>query len=296
MENLQRELEKEIASYSPPKAARKSRRWKLLLVGEHGEIVSVSKFKSLAAFVVILLLVSLILCGFLVFLMKDTHEKSHRLQTKLTLSEESLESMAREKDLLTARLIVAESKISELADLKSDDGKNKSAIKEKKEPLPDKSASADKRVPDKKTERAAVTPEKGTNVSVAVADYSISKSGSSGIVKVNFIVKNTSEKPGAISGRIFSVLKPDPLSTDGWIVLPRSGLSDKRPSDPKRGQFFSITRYKTVRFSYGNNIDLDGFTVNTIYIYSSSGELMLEQSFPLRVDAASEEKKDQLSQ
>ena len=57
MEDIQRNLEKEIAALHAPKPTRKNKRWTLMFVGDHGEIISVGRFKLMAISLVFVMII-----------------------------------------------------------------------------------------------------------------------------------------------------------------------------------------------------------------------------------------------
>ncbi len=100
-------------------------------------------------------------------------------------------------------------------------------------------------------------------------------------VSVKFVIKNQTSSPGNISGRIFAVLKPDPKRSSDWRVSPGTALVAGKPADAAKGQFFSISRYKTVKFALGGGRHVDAYRVCTVLVYNAAGKLILEKDFTL---------------
>ena len=80
MENIQRNLEKEVARLRLPKLSKKDRHWTFLLVGDHGEILSVRWFKGLAIALALVLVVAVVVLFRMGFIYKSATEENKNLK------------------------------------------------------------------------------------------------------------------------------------------------------------------------------------------------------------------------
>ena len=104
-------MEKEIKNKS--EGGRKSR-WQILFVDDRGKIITIKWFKPFSLTILSALLVSIISCIVLFFLFQSTQKKNQGLLNEIDKCRTRIESIRIEKDILMARLVIAESKINNL--------------------------------------------------------------------------------------------------------------------------------------------------------------------------------------
>jgi len=104
-------MEKEIKNKS--KTGEKSL-WQVLFVNDRGKMVTIKWFKPISLTVLSALLVSIVSCIVLFFLFQSTQKKSQGLLNEIDKYRTRIESIRIEKDILMARLVIAESKINNL--------------------------------------------------------------------------------------------------------------------------------------------------------------------------------------
>jgi hypothetical protein len=98
-------------------------------------------------------------------------------------------------------------------------------------------------------------------------------------IRFQFSLKNVGATGKKIRGYTFVVLKPEEGSQEQPRGSPWTPLKDGRPSIFKRGQFFSIARFKYVRGTVPQIQDVGRFTTVTIYVYTEAGSLLMEKVF-----------------
>lgn len=98
-------------------------------------------------------------------------------------------------------------------------------------------------------------------------------------VRFRFSLKNAGDSGNKIKGYTFVVLKPDAGSSEPSRGSPWTPLKDGRPELYKRGQYFSIARFKYVRGTMPQIQDVTRFKTATIYVYTESGDLVLEKVY-----------------
>ena len=111
MEDIQRDLEKTLKAPAFSKSKKRSIPWTLLFVGDNGNIVRVQNFKFLVIAWISALFISTTAAAGLYYLYQDNTQEIDSLKQVLNSSREKARSLRDEKDILMARLVVAESKI-----------------------------------------------------------------------------------------------------------------------------------------------------------------------------------------
>ncbi|MCP3943357.1 MAG: hypothetical protein GY710_17985 [Desulfobacteraceae bacterium] len=294
MEDISRELEKEIAQ-SKPSPYKKSRKKRILVVDDLGEIKSAGHLKVL----IYLFLVISIICFFAVsgfyYLFSNQIFENKLLKSKLTGLEEKFNRLVNEKEVLMARLVISGKALGiqtrhPLATAKE----KKSGIKEKPDPkivnTAQKTAVAS-RVKELTAMVGAVETKEDKNVGldqavlksnvsaqqmVAIEKFTVTRDGVDGDLLVRFDIRNVSDKSGGVSGRIFTILKPESKSQEEWLVVPAVPLKKGVPSQYRKGQYFSIAHFKPVKFRIKNQAGPDFFKKAAIYIFNENGALMFE--------------------
>jgi hypothetical protein len=98
-------------------------------------------------------------------------------------------------------------------------------------------------------------------------------------VRFQFSLKNVSATGKKIKGYTFVVLKAAEGSAEPSRGSPWTPLEDGQPTIFKRGQYFSIARFKYVRGKIPQIQDVERFKTATIYVYTETGNLLIEKVF-----------------
>ena len=103
------------------------------------------------------------------------------------------------------------------------------------------------------------------------------------MLRVQYMLRNTGSKAHAIAGRSVVILKnKGDDNQKKWLILPRVPLVSGKPSG-KKGRNFSIFNLKTMKFRANDQTGPGQFNTATVYIYSTTGKLMLEKDFPIGI-------------
>lgn len=323
MEDISRELEREIAK-AKPTPYKTSRKKKVLVVDDFGEMKSGTYLKVLVRFFAVTSVIFGMAAGGLYVLYDRLSGQSVRMQSELAHLEGRTKQLTREKEILMARLVmVGEKPVLETAKASAqavNETLEKKSPSESKETAPevDRSSQVDA-LPEKTVEpegtRMALddAPEEdgaevespvqeggyqvqsgleqstGTDGNsrsqlVSVEKFSISKAPESGEFRVRFNIRNIKKGPGEISGRIFLVLKPSSGTQDDWIVVPKAPVKDGVPVDYKRGQYFSISRFKPVRFTINSPLKVKALSSAAVYIFGEEGDVLYQDVMEISLD------------
>jgi hypothetical protein len=278
MEELKISLEKELNKRSRPKPPKRTRRWTLLFVGEHGKIIPVTGVKPILILSALVLFFAVTAATSLYFINTAKVKENRQLIDALTASRRQVEALKHENDILTARLVLTE----------PETGKAQGETTEKRRDEPSKTAD------DAGTSTASVQPEEApVNVApdvpaqevqsgrVDVDHFKTSLEPYSNTLNVEFALKKIAPDSDSISGYAFVVLKDTESNQDQWLVFPSVGLSSGKPSPINRGQYFSIARFKWMKFTIDNLADMRRYEYATVFIFATEGALLMERDFPL---------------
>ncbi len=275
MENLQISLEKELNERSRPKPSKKTRRWTLLFVGEHGKIIPVTGVKTILILSALALFFAVTAAASLYFMHKATVKENRQLIDALTTSQRQVKALKHEKDILMARLVLTE----------PETGKAQGEIIEKKPDEPSKTAD------DAATSTTSLQPEEAPDVpaqevqsgQVDVDSFKVSLEPYGSKLNVEFALKKIDPDSESISGYAFVVLKDTESKQDQWVVFPSAGFVSGSPSPVNRGQYFSIARFKWMKFEIDNLADARRFKYATVFVFALEGTLLVKKDFPVSI-------------
>ncbi|MEA2060644.1 MAG: hypothetical protein U9P10_09115 [Thermodesulfobacteriota bacterium] len=315
MEDYSRELEKEIKAHTRPVQKKRRVKSSLFFMDDFGRIKSAFWIKGAAWFLFAASIALVLTSGFFYYLYRELHTENKRLAKALAAAEKKTDILKREKELIMARLVLDGKDISDYLNIHSPveqnntdasgrtpgshDSEELSGDPAKKEPAADKSGVEGKK-PEKKQAQAESDSEKDIKPKsaasgeksqadknriyehkydkVKVEAFKIEKDPAEGDLLVRFDIRNVSDNPGTISGRIFVVLKPDLKDESQWLVMPSVPLGNGEPSVPRRGQYFSIAHFKPVKFRVKSHQSYDLFTSAEIYVFNDSNEIMFTRN------------------
>jgi hypothetical protein len=267
------------------------RRWTLLFIGDHGNVVTLKYFKAIVIGAGVLFFLAI---GFVAVLLSQNIgvlKQNKVLQKRSADSEKQIEKLRHEKEILMARLVLAEVKTKEnvAGDPKIQE---KMQVTEPETPLPQQAPKPEpvKTDPKKPPVPQVAQPESEVGetdeaepvISVAVANFKISLESENQNLDATFKIRNTSSEPQRVEGHAVVVLKGDDLQKDQWLVMPAVGLAGEKPSG-KRGKSFSIQRFRTMSFTSKAPDYSDQFETAAVYVFTKTGELLLEQDFSVKL-------------
>ena len=279
MENLSRNLEKVVKAHTSPKPSKKAGSWSILFLGDHGQIISLGRLKRLVIPLALMLVIATVSFAWLLIVFKSTREDNKNLSDALDLSRQKVMSLRDEKELLMVRLVMAESRIkNSAADISPDadpsveTGADSKAI--------DKTASLpDEKQVEKKT--AFARPEKFQKT--AVEDFIVLFEPDTSALKVQFKIIKTFQSSQPLSGYVFAILKQNKANQNSWLIFPSVPLVSGKPAMFKKGQYFSILRFKTIKFKAQNETNPKRFKNAAVFVFAKTGEMLLEKSFPIEI-------------
>ena len=97
-----------------------------------------------------------------------------------------------------------------------------------------------------------------------------------------FLLRNNKIDDVPISGYVFVILKPDYLDSSSWYSYPKAILNGETPQNFKKGESFSVARFKTIRGTFKDILGHNGSNFVSIWIFSNNGKLMLVKDFYIK--------------
>lgn len=257
----------------------------LMLVGDQGQVIPFRRFKSLAVTVIGALIVSLVLVVVLGVILAGRSMKINTLQVALKEAQQQLSQMRDEKDLLLTQIVVDKSK----NDPTSSEIKSQAAsdtITSKSDALPPNETPVAKAAPPKAPPPALekVPPAQSVKLGADAQRIKVSYQPDRQLLSLSFRINNTSKPKVPLSGRTVVVFKNQDDPPIQWLAVPRVQLIGGKPSG-KRGKAFKINNYRTESFKAFRLKLPIRFNTATIYIFSSSGELLLSKDYPFKIEA-----------
>ena len=296
MQNLPKRLNRITDVLRSLKHGKMSGQWSFLFVKENGEIISIDRFKELVmTLAVVMTIMFVTIIGFYV-LYKGVKEKNENLEKALKASEQKTVALQDEKDVLMVRLVLAESKTkNQQPDVKKDIHDqtaealsnesipariNTNSEKKTFELVENHLAPKQKAILSESRDTTEKIGEAEILTPVDVEDMDIFHDAKKNILRVKFILRKTEPTIKNVSGRAFVVLKSNNDEKDP-LVLPSVSLSSGKPSQVKRGQYFSIAHFKWMKFEKRYQPATESFQRVTAFIFTTKGELLLEKDFAI---------------
>ncbi len=308
MEDISRELEREIARIKP--APHKMRKEKsILIINDFGEMRSGDFLKVLVCFFLVISMAG-VFCTIVFYrLYFSANNQNVQLKSSRDVLEKKVDRLTSEKELLMARLVMTGNtaeletltragKIGQLLPKKE----KRPGMKEKKDgveslsedAMPDSENAKDEHVgPDDKNS-APSRAQAGDGAdgplgqlqdglpSVSVESFSLSPGSNARDVVIRFNIRNTTQSSTEISGRIFCVLKSKGAAPDKWVVIPKASMMKGGVPGPyNQGHYYSISRFKPVRFTITTPKLLPDFAEASVFIFDEKEKLLSKTTFEL---------------
>ena len=245
-----------------PKRPGADRRWTLLFIGDHGNVITLKHFKAIVIGIGFLFFLAVVFGAVVFFQNQRILKENNDLKKRFADSKKQTEKQRHEKEILMARLVRAEAKTKESVAVER--------------PIPQETKVAQPTAPPPQV-ASKPKPVEAVKKKSPVPRATPPKSA-------QFKIKNTSTgtQPRRVAGRIVVVLKADDLQANQWLVMPAVGLSGDKPSG-KRGKSFSIQRFRSMNLTAKAPSYSDQFQTAAVYVFTKTGELLLEQDFSVEL-------------
>lgn len=268
MEDISRALDQEIVRTKPSRYKSGTDK-NILIIDDLGEISSGEHFKSLVRWLSVISLAGILCSVILSCLYFQTRQENRRLVEKTATVEKKNSRLTNEKELLMARLVM----LGEKPDL--------TVPKESKITDSDTAAAVEDEFDKKnKLEKGGLGLEfaKGP---VSIERFSVTRGENHSQLTIRFSVRNISTQLKEVSGRIFTVLKPDPKNKEEWVVVPGGKMENGRPAPFSKGKYFSITRFKPLAFSINSQVSPEVFKTAEFFVFGDDEKLLFKNTIQI---------------
>jgi hypothetical protein len=264
-------------------------RWTLLFVGNRGKPIALKHFKRMVFITLMVIIVSVGIGVGMYFWNRDILREKSQLEVQLKSVEEQNQKLRDERDILMTRLVLVESRIQ---------GGQESLLEKQVEeeiPATDLQVAADPEYSDPpalaKAENgmqnlASMQPANSppsSGLSVAIDNFKVGHRSGSNSLRLQFKLKNTSPFSQHVAGHAIVVLKGKAVDQSEWLALPDISLVDGKPTGSQQGNAFGISNFRVMKFKTRKPPSPEKFQTASIYVFTKTGELLLEQDFPVEL-------------
>jgi hypothetical protein len=271
MENLPKNRQKD----THPKNARNDGKWTVLFIGAKGKVIPIKGFKAIVIVSALMLFVSLSAAVCSYFFYQREKGKNENLQSELSDKQRQVTSLRDKKDMIMARLVAAESKVTGSV--------NDHAIKKTSGKTAAGNTSVELKPKQMDTPKSGISETPETRGWIAIDAFRIYYDPESNTWSAQFKLINNRVNFQPISGYAFVILKPDEMNPERWRALPSIDLIRGKPSPIENGHHFDISRYKILKLETQADTDLKEFVNATVVVYEKTGELLIEKTFALQL-------------
>ena len=264
-------------------------RWTLLFVGNRGKPITIKRFKGMVLITLSVIIVSIAIGIGLFFWNRDILSEKKELEAQLKRVEEQIQELRDERDILMTRLVLAGSRT---------EGAQESApVKQAEEEMPaadhpvatDVETSEPVVIAETENEKQNVDSMQAersppsSGLSVAVENFKVNTRSGSNSLRIQFKLKNTSPYSQHVSGHAIVVLKGEAVEQSDWLALPDISLVGGKPTGSQQGNAFGISNFRIMKFRTRKPLSPEKFQTASIFVFTKTGELLLEQDFPVEI-------------
>jgi hypothetical protein len=271
-------LEKLSSVFAFLKPSRKERHRTLMLVGSHGEAVSIKRFQGVTVLTTLLFIVTIIVIVYLSFASGGLKRENEELKETLSDYQLKIKQLKNENDILMARLVAGSEGEVEVFESEKTPVKTPSDAEPSDEPLGQLNIEEEIKKAGQQLEKNRLIEK-----TVAVENLIVTHESNTKTLRVRFDLRNIDPNLNPVSGRTVVVLKTSDQSYNNWLTLPFVPLVSGKPASTTTGRTFLISRFKTVKFSIAGQTNPNRYTTATVFVFSKAGERLLEKDFKVEV-------------
>ena len=264
-------------------------RWTLLFIGNRGKPITLKRFKGIVLFTLLVICGVIVLAAGLFMWNRNILREKNQLESQLKKLEKQNQELRHEKDILLTRVVVAESRTLEKQGRAPENQIDKESASQTEQDTTDTEPSVPPDMTPTKTEgqnQVKVPPDSdpaGSGLGVAIENFKLSVKSGNHSLRVRFKLKNTSPYSQHVSGHAIVVLKGEEIRQNQWVSLPGISLIEGKPTGSQQGNAFGISNFKIMRFTASKPPSPEKFQTASVYVFAQTGELLLEQDFPVKL-------------
>ena len=263
-------------------------RWTLLFIGNRGKPITLKRFKGIVLLTLFTICLIMALAGGLYWWNRSILHEKTLLESRLKDLTKQNQELRHEKDILLTRLVVAESRTLETQggapEMQSDEklaGQTEQEANDA-EASPPPAMTTTKNEEPNQVNAQPDSESTGTKLKVAIENFKYSVTPGKNSIRVRFKLKNTSPDSQTVSGHAIVVLKGEEIEENQWLSLPGISLVDGKPTGRQQGYAFGIRNFRIMKFTSSKSQSPEKFQTASVYVFAKTGELLLEQEFPVK--------------
>jgi len=264
-------------------------RWTLLYIGNRGKPITLKRFKGMVLFTLLVIGVTIVLAVGLFYWNRNILGEKNQLESHLKKLTEQNQKLRHERDILLTRLVVAESRAlynqGNISGNQTDEESPEQTAQDTnraEQPAPFVMTPAETGDQNQVTVQPDSAPAV-SGLSVAIEKFQLSVKSGNNSLRVQFKLKNTSLHSQHVAGHAIVVLKGEDVQRTQWVSLPRLSLVAGKPTGRQQGNAFGISNFKIMRFTISAPPSPEKFQTASVYVFTQTGELLLEQDFPVNL-------------
>jgi len=266
------------------------RRWTVLFIGDHGRVIAFKRIKTLIWLTLGAVATALTAVAVLVTVNQGLQAGILALQKQLETSQQQIQTLRQERDLLTAHVVLVETKMKETLA-----GGRRPAADQKLDPAgagkaSDRSGSPTTDVAVDKAAAPSAPSEDvrlpvGIGEGIAVEDFQARFDAARKAFDLRYKLVTTRQGSKPLAGHVIVVFKGDDLEPEQWLAMPRVDLPKGRPSGRQKGFTFSISHSKAFAHSMPAPTSFPAFTRAVLYVFSPEGQLLMAKDYVIDLQA-----------
>ena len=257
------------------------RNWSIMLVGDHGRVVPLRRFKPLAIILLTIFVLLIVLTTGLSLLTFRHIDRIQVLQEHLNALEFKAANLQKERDVYLAKMIIEQ---------EDQEGPDKQAVADETENPAEIEQTAEDSAPqdiqsDVPIEQAEPSTDVGSPVKwgAEIRDLAFDYNINNRVFSIKFRVYNTSTPQHKLSGRCVAIIKPQDDPPGQWRALPNVQLSGGKPSGDA-GYAFSIKNYRTIELQTQFDVSKNTSGAIGVHVFSSEGMELFINEYPFTID------------
>ena len=251
------------------------RRWTVLFIGDHGRVIPFKRVKIVAVLVVATLATAIAAVAVLAWVNQGLHARGRDQLQRLESVRSENEQLRRERDLLTAQVVVLESRMRETASGPAAPPDRRATP----EPPPVEPARPPE--PPAADPPPAFRPPVDPGEGVAVDGFRLTPKAD-GAIELRYKLTALAQPRTPLAGHVIVVLSAEGIEPERWLSLPRVELVRGRPTGRQKGYTFAISHNKEFVQSVAAPRPLPDFTRAVLYVFGSDGRLLLARDYSIR--------------
>lgn len=274
------------------RAPNEGRQWRVLFIGDHGKVVAFKRIKTLIGLAIGVIATALITVVVLVIVNARLHARMQEVQEHLSAAQLQIQALRKERDLLTAHVVLAETKVKEVLA-----GVSRTAPVQNPEPTgiagkalessgPTPPETASEGPPRSSEPAGGGRLPAGIEEPVAVEDFYAGLDAARRTLHLRYKLVATRSARKPLTGHVVVVFKSHGTEPERWLTMPSVDLPKGRPSGRQKGYTFSISHSKAFSHSLPAPPAMPAFTQAVLYVFSQDGQLLMARDYGVDIQPA----------